>query len=172
MLNIRALSYEDMKEAIELKIHCWTEELQGVADNDLEFDSEFFFWTDWMYKAKEHHDIRILLGAYQEERLAGVLFSSIAEVFDGEYAFELNGLWVKEDYRGQGIAKKLIKAAAIQFEKEGFKDMIAYCHHLAPSNAFYKHLGGKVIRREKQMDGLLEVDIFKIPMHQLISGDI
>jgi len=168
VLEIRALTYEDMTEALRLKIECWTEELQGVAKNDLDFDSEFLFWTDWMYKAEAHHDIRRLIGAFEDQQLLGVSFASIAEVFDCENAFELNGLWVDPKARKKGIARKLIKDHAIAFKKEDFKEMIVYCHHFAPAHDFYVHLGGKVIREELQMDGILKVDVFKIEIDNLL----
>ena len=59
MIKIRELTESDMKEAIELKILCWTEELACKAGNTLSISEELNLWIEWMNTAKENNDIRL-----------------------------------------------------------------------------------------------------------------
>lgn len=167
MINIRPLEMDELKDAIELKVKCWTEELSGAAENTLDPKEELDFYRSWAMGEEENHDRRILLGAFSGKTLAGTAFGSFAEDYDGADAMELNGLWVEELYRGQGIALMLLETLTEAYIALGKESMIVYNHHLAPSNAFYHRLQGQVIRQERQMDGLLLIDVFKLELKEL-----
>ncbi len=106
---IRNLRENDITEAMELKISCWTEELASKAENDLVLQDEVDFWIDWMNTPDEHNDIRIFIGAFESEELLGVAAASFIESKDTpENGVELNGLWVFPQYRGKGISLQMI----------------------------------------------------------------
>ena len=44
MVEVRELTKADMKQVVELKILCWTEELAGKAENSLSTSEELDFW--------------------------------------------------------------------------------------------------------------------------------
>lgn len=158
---IRALKKEDAQKAMELKILCWTEVLAGQAENTLELSEQVDFWTNWMNTADEYNDIRLFLGAFEETQLLGVAAGSFMESKDApENGIELNGLWVFPQYRGRGVSLKLILYIIEYYIPLGVRRMEVYNPHFAPSNMYYRKLGGKVINQEYQMDGKLLVDIF------------
>ena len=164
-MTIRQLTNEDVPKAMELKILCWTEELAGQAENDLVLDEEVEFWTDWLNTPDEHNDIRVFIGAFEDNHLLGVAAASFVESKDApQEGIELNGLWVFPEYRGRGISLKMLLYILDVFMPLGVTSMIVYNPHHAPSNAFYKKFGGKVIGQEYQMDGRLPVDIFKFEL--------
>jgi len=167
MIEVRALTKNELASAIKLKIRVWQEELAGKAEHELSFEEEMEFFMRWAESEKEHHDRRILLGAFQEGKLLGGAFGSFAEVEDDENAMELNGLWVEEDHRGKGISLVLLSVLVKAFRDLGKDQMIVYNHHFAPSNEYYRKLRGKVIRQDRQMNGKLLVDVFRIPMENL-----
>jgi len=159
---IRQLKNEDVPKAMELKILCWTEELAGLAENDLNLEEEIKDWTEWLNTPDEYDDIRAFIGAFHADQLLGVAAGSFIESKDSpEAGIELNGLWVYPEHRGKGISLKMILHILDVFMPLGASRMEVYNPHHAPSNSFYKKFGGKVIRREYQMDGLLPVDIFE-----------
>ena len=161
MIEIRELTEKDMQEAMELKIMCWTEELAGKAENTLEVSKELEFWVDWMNSAKEHNDIRLLIGAFENDKMLGVAFSSFAETFDiPEKGIELNGLWVYPHQRNRGISLRMLTYIIDFFVSKGMERIVIYNPHYAPSNEFYKKFGAEVVKQEYQMDGKLLVDIF------------
>lgn len=165
-MEIRKLHQSDMPQAMKLKVYCWTEELAGKAENTKDIEKEIRFWTDWMNTPDEHNDIRLLLGAFENSDLLGVAFASFVDSKDApENGIELNGLWVFPEYRGKGISLKLILEIINFFVPLNVKKLIVYNAHYAPSNAFYKKFGGKVIDSEYQMDGKLPVDIFEFDVY-------
>ncbi|MDR7857870.1 GNAT family N-acetyltransferase [Tissierella sp.] len=161
MIKVRELTQDDMKEAIELKILCWTEELAGRAENTLFLSQELEFWVDWMLTAKEHNDIRLLIGAFEDDNMLGVAFASFADTYDiPEKGIELNGLWVYPDHRSKGASLMMISYILNFFLDKGMEKIVIYNHHYSTSNQFYRKFGGQVVKQEYQMDGKLLVDVF------------
>jgi GNAT superfamily N-acetyltransferase len=161
MIKIRKLCFEDMKQAIEIKLLCWPEELNHYSESQLNFEEEFIFWTKWMEASEENNDVRLLYGAFDDNSMLGVAFGSFVESKDmPESGFELNGLWVSPGYRGQGISLKLLSTLLREFYKLGSRHIVIYNFHYAPSNSFYRKLGCQVIDTEYQLKEQVPVDIF------------
>ena len=168
MIQIRQLTDDDMRQAMELKVLCWEEELAGKAENTISLDEEYAFWIDWIHTGEENNDVRLGLGAFEDGRMLGVAFSSFAEDSDiPERGVELNGLWVYPEQRGRGISLRLIDSTLDHFLAFGTEEIVIYCHHYAPSNAFYRRFGAQVKRQEYQMDGKLLVDIFHADIKEM-----
>ena len=168
-MTIQKLTKQTLKDAIILKIACWTEELNGVLENTLSFDEEYAFWLDWMQTGKKHSDQRCLYGMFENEKLIGAIFTSFAEDYDHPNAIEINGLWVDPLYRGLHIAKKLLGFTLKKYQHQKKEKVIVYNHHDAPSNAFYHRLGGRILRKDLQMDGKLAVDVFIFSFERLLD---
>lgn len=165
MVNIRQLTEEDMQEAMKLKVLCWTEELAGQVENSLSVSQELEFWVDWMHTAEENNDIRLLIGAFENDKMLGVAFGSFAETDDiPENGIELNGLWVFPDERNRGVSLMMIIYLLEYYLKLGMEKIVIYSVHHSPSNKFYHKFGASVERQEYQMDGLLLVDVFLADM--------
>lgn len=165
MIKIRELTESDMKQAIELKILCWIEELAGKAENNLSISEELDFWIEWMNTAEENDDIRLLIGTFENDKMLGVAFASFAETFDmQEKGIELNGLWVYPNQRGRGISLMMITYILDFYLSKGIEKIVIYNHHYAPSNNFYRKFAMQVDRQEYQMREKLSVDIFVADM--------
>lgn len=168
MIEIRELTELDIQEAVKLKILCWTEELAGKAENNLSLSKELTFWIDWMHSAKENNDIRLLIGAFEDDKLLGVAFGSFAETSDiKDKGIELNGLWVYPNHRGKGISLMLVTHLLDFYLAKGMEKIVIYNHHYSPSNKFYLKFGAKVAKQEYQMAGKLLVDVFIADIAQL-----
>ncbi|WP_192929804.1 GNAT family N-acetyltransferase [Alkaliphilus serpentinus] len=161
MIEIRKLTEDDMQQAMELKVLCWTEELAGRAENTLSVSKERDSWLDWMNTAEEHNDIRLLIGAFENNQMLGVAFASFAETDDiPDKGIELNGFWVYPNQRGKGISLMLLLYVLDFYSKEDMEKIVIYNPHYAPSNQYYQKLGAKVVKQEYQMEGKLLVDVF------------
>jgi len=163
MIEIRELRPSELSAAIRLRVDCWQEELAGKVEHELSFEEELDFFTAWAKSEKEYEDRRILLGAFENEKLLGAAFGSFAEEEDGEHAMELNGLWVEEAHRGKGISLMLMETLIQMYRVLVKNQMVAYNHHFAPSNSYYRKLHGEVVRQVEQLDGQLLVDVFLLP---------
>jgi len=168
MLEIRKLTNEELKEAVMLKITSWSEELNGVAENQIQFNEEYKFFIDWVLQEKEANDVRTLIGVFEDQTMLGCAFASYAEIYDcEENGMELNGLWIYPSARNRKLSLLMLEFMINTYLPLGIEKMIVYSHHYAPSNRFYHHLGGKIIKNDLQMQGKLEVDIFEFELNQL-----
>lgn len=165
MIKIRELTEADMQQAIELKVLCWTEELAGKAENTLSISKEIDSWVSWMNTAEENNDIRLLIGAFEDDKMLGVAFGSFAETDDiPEKGIELNGLWVYPDQRSKGISLKMVVYMLDFYLDKGMENMVIYNQHYAPSNGFYRKFGAQVTTQVHQMGGKLLIDVFLTDM--------
>lgn len=168
MIEIRLLTEADLQEAVELKVLCWTEELAGRAENTLSVSKELEFWADWMRSAEEQNDIRLLIGAFENDKMLGVAFSSFAETSDIlEKGIELNGLWVYPTERNRGASLMMMSYILDYYLELGMEMIVIYNLHYSPSNKFYRKFGASVARQESQMDGKLLVDVFFADMFMM-----
>ncbi|HAG44760.1 MAG TPA: hypothetical protein DCL31_17355 [Clostridium sp.] len=114
-----------------------------------------------MNTAKENNDIRLLIGAFEDDKMLGVAFSSFAESFDiPEKRIELNGLWVYPDQRNRGISLMMIIYTLDFYMAKGIEKMVVYNHRYSSSNQFYRKFGAQAARQEYQMGGRLLIDVF------------
>lgn len=165
MIKIRELTEDDMQQAIELKVLCWTEELAGKAENTLSVSKELDSWIDWINTAEENNDIRLLIGAFEDEKMLGVAVASFAEVYDiPEKGIELNGLWVYPNQRNKGISLMMLVHILDFYMDKGMENMVIYNHHYSPSNGFYQKFGSQLAKQVHQMDGKLLIDVFLTDM--------
>ncbi|MEG1256207.1 GNAT family N-acetyltransferase [Clostridium sp.] len=160
---IRELKEEEFVLAVDLLVDCWDEELAGVAPNRRVKKEELDSMIQWLQEAEENNDIRLIYGAFENDKFMGFVGASIAEEYDVEKGgVELNYLFVHKEYRGHGISLQLTKKILDYFISKDFDKLVVYNHHCAPSNAFYRKFGGTVLRHEIQgtADEKLLVDIF------------
>ena len=165
MIKIRQLKETEWAQAMELKIFCWTEELAGKAENDLDFSEELDFWTDWMYTATDNNDIRITCGAFDGDELVGFVAGSIAEITDiPQKGIECNGLFVNPKHRNRGISLKMLVYLLCYFQNFGMEQIVIYNHRYAPSNNFYRKFGMREMRQDIQSAAGVDilVDVFVI----------
>ena len=52
-----------------------------------------------------------------------------------------------KDYKGHGYGRKLFDMAIKELKNMGFTKMIVGCLAANPTNEFYKHMGGKLIKQ-------------------------
>ncbi len=170
MVIYRELTECDILDAAMLKASCWDEETAGTSSEKPDIVKEHTSFVKWMKTADENADVRLLYGAFDDEKMVGTVFASFVESKDApEHGFELNGLWVDQGYRRRGIALTLLKKVCEEFRKLGAKKMIVYNYHIAPSNSFYLKFGCNVISTEYQTKDRLQTDIIEGNIEDLIT---
>lgn len=84
----------------------------------------------------------VLIGEYQGKPVAFALFFHNFSTFLGRPGIYLEDLYVKEEYRGMGFGKTILKTLAKLAKDRGCKRMEWSCLDWnAPSIGFYKSLG-------------------------------
>ena len=163
-MDIKILRKTDYKEAIKIK-EKYMNSNQELSKNMFDKEKELKFLNDWMNEKRD--DVRIMLGAYEEERLCGFIGGSYAEDYDSSNGFEINYLFIDEKKQKKGIGKSLIYRLCELFFYEFKDDVIVYTHRELPANAYYKQLGFSGLREEKQGD--MSVEVLNMNIQKLFS---
>ncbi|OHE25551.1 MAG: hypothetical protein A2Y45_06070 [Tenericutes bacterium GWC2_34_14] len=166
-IHINRLNQETLKDAVHLKVISWQEELNGKVKDELDEKSVYQEMLHWMLTEEVDHDKRILLGAFDHDKVIGAIFLSYADKVFGESALELNGLWVDQHYRGMYLSLRLMKEGFTYYQEDHVDKLIVYTHRFAPSRSFYLNLGGQIIKSETQLNGQLIIDIFSFDLEVL-----
>ena len=170
MVCLRELKETEFKEAMILRVRCWDEELNCKGINRLDVEEEIEDLKSWLSEAAENNDFRIVIGAFEADQLLGFASASFAENYDiEENGFELNYLFVHEDYRGQNISIQLLKSICTLFKEKNCNTLVVYNHHEAPSNAYYLHLGGNLMKQLTQGKDQLLIDVFSFDTDLLLE---
>jgi len=92
---------------------------------------------------------KYFLLAQVESQIVGYAFASIHKAMDmavfkdGEVYIEIDDLYIKDEYRGQGIGKKLLEELLSRAEKVGIKRSLIYSSvkDIDPVKNFYEKQG-------------------------------
>lgn len=60
---------------------------------------------------------------------------------------EIQALYIINGYKGNGYGRKLVNIGIKELKEMGYKSMIIGCLEGNPTNNFYTHLGGKIIKK-------------------------
>lgn len=165
-MEIRPLEKASLKEALKFKVHYWNVELEGVVESKITLEESYLSWSKWMDEAHLYNDKRVLLGAFDQEKILGCIFLSYAETSDHKSAVEINGLWIDQSYRKKRISVELLKAGLSYYlDKE---KVIVYNHRDSESNAYYRYLGANLLREDIQ-DIHTKVDVFIFDINDLMK---
>ena len=76
-------------------------------------------------------------------------FINVGDTKESEYlnCGEIHALYIINEYKGYGFGKALVETGKKELKNMGFDKMIIGCLEGNPSNEFYKHIGGKLIKK-------------------------
>lgn len=168
-MEIRPLRREEYREAMELRVRGFQEELDGMAENPLSVDEELRIWSRWAEGAAPGEK-RLLLGAYEGGELLGFGAAAPAVEEDLADAMELLLLYVYPGQRGRGVSLELLRSLAEAFLEENAQNLLVLSHHHAPSNHFYRLLGASVLRQEVHGTAGLLMDVMVLSLEGLLAA--
>lgn len=77
----------------------------------------------------------------------GVLCVRKPKYEDYQDCGELGAIYLLNEVKGKGYGKVLFEYAKKELKKMGYKKMVNGCLEGNPSNEFYKHMGGKLVKK-------------------------
>lgn len=171
MIEIRHVKDDEIHETSEIYINCWREDYKHFVPNkvlegfDIEIEAQEC--REWLYE--ECDDKRFLNGAFINGFMIGYVAAGKNFEEPMEYDTEINGLFVRKDYRGKGISLKLLNSIVEELKLNNFSKVLVYNFKDSYSNEYYKKLNGEVIRKITQNCGGKElyVDIFGWKLDEL-----
>jgi GNAT superfamily N-acetyltransferase len=144
---IRRKTKEDCAPVVHVATVAWNETYKGIVDDD---------FLNKLYETEEQRAKEIYNKFNEEDNHQLVLevdnnivgFVNVGDTDDTNYdnCGELHAIYILGKYKGKGFGKKLFEAGIEELKKMGYDKMIIGCLVGNPSNDFYKHMGGKLIK--------------------------
>ena len=144
---IRRKTREDCATVVHVATVAWNETYKGIVDDDYLnklHETEEQRANDIYNKFDEEDNHQLVLEV--DNNIVG--FVNVGDTDDTNYdnCGELHAIYILGKYKGKGFGKKLFEAGVEELKKMGYDKMIIGCLVGNPSNDFYKHMGGKLIK--------------------------
>lgn len=144
---IRKRTKEDCASVAHVVTVAWNETYKGIVNddflNDL-YENEEQRANNSYNKFNEEDNHQLVLEV--DNKVVG--FVNVGDTDDTTYdnCGELHAIYIISDYKGNGFGKELFKAGIEELKRMGYDKMLIGCLDGNPSNEFYKHMGGKLIK--------------------------
>ena len=96
-----------------------------------------------IFNEKENH--QYVLEA--DDKVVGFINVGSTDETDYDNCGEIHAVYIINGYKGYGFGKKLIEAGINELKEMNFDKMVIGCLVGNPSNEFYKHMGGKLVKQ-------------------------
>ena len=152
-MNIRKKTIKDIPEFILLVNDVWNETYRGIVDDSF-LDNMKNTVKDRIKRMQENYNDEDLNFVFEDKgKLIG--FTSVEKSRDEDYpnSGEISSLYLKKEYQGKGLGKKLFNYSLDKLKELGFSDYIIGCLDKNPTNDFYKHMGGVLYKSEMKKIG-------------------
>lgn len=145
---IRKKERKDCVDVAHVVTVAWNETYKGIVPDD---------FLEGLYLNEEQRTINSYNKFDENDNHQYVLevdgkvigFVNVGSTDEKEYdnCGELHAIYIINGYKGNGFGKKLINIGIEELKKMGYNKMIIGCLEGNPSNEFYKHIGGKFIKK-------------------------
>lgn len=144
---IRRKTREDCAPVVHVATVAWNETYKGIVDDNYLnklYETEEQRANDIYNKFDEEDNHQLVLEV--DNNIVG--FVNVGDTDDTNYdnCGELHAIYILGKYKGKGFGKKLFEAGVEELKRMGYDKMIIGCLVGNPSNDFYKHMGGKLIK--------------------------
>lgn len=156
---IKEITKEDIRDYLTVNTKAWVETYKGIMSDEflekivVEHEQNVKRLEDKFdaTKINEPDYIRFLL--YVDNKPVGNM--AICKSREEEYSNsgELCTLYLLNEAKKKGYGKILFDKAKEELIKQGYEDMVIYCLKDNPTNEFYKHMGGKLIKTKSRNIG-------------------
>lgn len=142
--SIRRRERNDCKDISHVVAVSWNETYKGIVSDE--------FLND-LYNNEERNASNSFINFNEDNNHQFVLeiggkVVGFVKVGDSNWndCGELCAIYILKKYKGLGFGRKLFDAGVNELKKMGFNKMIVGCLKGNPSNEFYKHMGGNLIK--------------------------
>jgi GNAT superfamily N-acetyltransferase len=168
---IRPIEPYELPETVDIYLECIRKDYSFMPQHYLDAkneNDELAECKEWLYRADGDGQ---LFAAVDGKVMAGYIALSQNPVEPLEYEGEVNGLFVRRAYRGQGLGLILLRKGLEYFQQLGFTGLVIYNYRISAANTYYRMLGGNVVKQEFQTAGgmALETDVFGFKIDSLMN---
>lgn len=171
MIKIRSVKEDEIFQTAEIYVDCWKEDYKHFIPKKIlegfNIEKETKQCREWLYE--ECDDERFLYCAFLEDIMVGYVSANKNIEEPLEYEVEINGLFIRKDYRGLGISLKLLYWIVEELKLYNFSKVLVYNFRDSYSNQYYRNLGGDLVQEITQHCGGkdLAVDVFGWELSEL-----
>ena len=147
---IEELSIDNAHEYAYVNSRAWLESYKGIVDDlyleKINTEEEINELTEVLKtKVNEIPNTHFLLRV--NSRPVGILHVRNPKYEDYQDCGELGAIYLLNEVKGIGYGKVLFEFAKEELKKMGYSKMVNGCIDGNPSNEFYKHMGGKLVKQ-------------------------
>jgi GNAT superfamily N-acetyltransferase len=168
---IRPIEPNELPKTVDIYLDCIRTDYNFMPQHYLNTknqEDELAECKEWLYRPDGHPQI---FAAMDSQVMAGYIALSQNTAEPMEYEGEVNGFFIRKEYRAQGIGLMLLRRGLEYFQELGYTGLVIYNYRISAANAYYRMLGGKVVKQEIQTAGgmELETDIFGYKIDSLMN---
>ena len=147
---IEELSLDNAYEYAYVNSRAWLESYKGIIDDEylekINTDESIQALTEKLkgYVANDSEQFFLLR---VNGKPVGVLCVRKPKYEDYQDCGELGAIYLLNCVKGKGYGKILFEYAKRELKKMGYNKMVNGCIDGNPSNEFYKHMGGKLVKQ-------------------------
>ena len=78
--------------------------------------------------------------------IAGYMNVGLTDEKEYERCGEIHAVYLLKEFKGKGFGRKMVEAGIAELKAMGCDKMVIGCLAGNPSNSFYEHIGGKLIK--------------------------
>ncbi len=142
-INVRDVKKEDLISVAEIAVNGWKIAYRGIVDDEyldnLTIDEKY-------KKILKNYTQNGFVVAELNNEIVGFCRYRTGNYYKDEYPnvdCEISALYVKPEYKGNGIGKELVKCVINQFKENGYTKMVIWClKDNYASRSFYEKMGG------------------------------
>ena len=144
--RLREAVFTDAASIARVHIDSWRTTYRGIVSDShlasLSYDQRENWW-----KSALENEISIVFVAESEEpkQIIGFVKGGQERSNNPEYTGELGAIYLLEDYRRQGIGKRLVITLVKKLIERGHNSMLVWVLAKNPYRKFYEKLGGKYL---------------------------
>lgn len=148
--TIEKLNIDNAYEYAYVNSRAWLESYKGIIDDEyleqINTDESIKTFTEKL-KGYVINDPNHFFLLRVDGKPMGVLCVRKSKYDDYQDCGELGAIYVLNEVKGKGYGKILFDYAKEELKKMGYKKMVNGCLEGNPSNEFYKHMGGKLVKK-------------------------
>lgn len=147
-MNIRRQEKNDCSGIAHVVTLAWNEAYKDIVSRDF-LDNLYVTEHDRADEAYKKFNKRYNHQFVLDDNGEVVGFVNVGRAFDEEFDGygEIFALYIINGYKNKGYGEELFKTGISELKDMGFDKVIVGCLENNPSNEFYKHLGGKFIKK-------------------------
>ena len=145
-IHIRDVKKEDIEEIAKMKIDGWRESYKNIIDED--FLKQLDVKKEIEKLTNNYNENHFIVATMNEKIIGFCRYSGILDDSDNIDS-EIGALYVKTEFKRNGIGRKLFEYAVNEFKQLDKNKMIIWClEENYPSRAFYEKMGGKIYNKK------------------------